>query len=430
MDAIARRSATLAFALTFAFLFPVASQAASKRSANFYVSADSQALADAVSDHAERYRRELAIYWLGKELPPWPQPCPIKVVSGPRLAAQGATTYNPQPVSNFRMEVIGTTERILDSVLPHEVTHTVMATHFGRPLPRWADEGICTTVEHAAERDKHERKLREFLRTKRGIAMNRLFLLTEYPQDMLPMYAQGYSVCRFLVEQQGPRQFINFLEDWMQSKSWTNTVQVHYGYESLSDLQQNWLSWVADGSGPVDAYASTRNQSGIALASAQAPAGQIAPLAQSAGLQPINRAMASSNLRLSGPQNHSTSPNITNSNGAGMGQNASNLMAAVSQSAPGMSQSGPAADATASMAIGALGDASGQKSWYQRRREENAMGKIATVEESSDTQISGRLSQVPGQIGIEGPANSPISASRSDYSVSQPQDEVRYGQLR
>ena len=49
------------------------------------------------------------------------------------------------------MRVIGTPERILDSVLPHEVTHTVMATHFGQPLPRWADVGICTTVEHAAE---------------------------------------------------------------------------------------------------------------------------------------------------------------------------------------------------------------------------------------------------------------------------------------
>ncbi len=33
------------------------------------------------------------------------------------------------------MEVIGTPERILDSVLPHEVTHTILATYFGRPLP-------------------------------------------------------------------------------------------------------------------------------------------------------------------------------------------------------------------------------------------------------------------------------------------------------
>ena len=40
-----------------------------------------------------------------------------------------------------------TARRILDSVLPHEITHTIFATHFGQPLPRWADEGACTTVD-------------------------------------------------------------------------------------------------------------------------------------------------------------------------------------------------------------------------------------------------------------------------------------------
>jgi hypothetical protein len=153
------------------------------------------------------------------------------------------------------MEVVGTPERILDSVLPHEVTHTVLATHFGRPLPRWADEGICTTVEHDSEKAKHEAKLREFLSTRRGIAMNQLFLLTEYPSDVLPMYAQGYSVCRFLIEQQGPETFIDFLGEYMQRGSWTNNVQKHYGYDSLAELQDYWLAWVEAGSGPVAQFA-------------------------------------------------------------------------------------------------------------------------------------------------------------------------------
>ncbi|EMI16443.1 hypothetical protein RMSM_06629 [Rhodopirellula maiorica SM1] len=130
-----------------------------------------------------------------------------------------------------------------------------MATHFGRPLPRWADEGICTTVEHDSERQKHEAKLREFLGTRRGIAMNKLFLLTEYPSDVLPMYAQGYSVCRFLIEQDSPQTFIKFLHDYMQHPSWTANVRKHYGYESLAELQEYWLAWVAAGSGPVEKFA-------------------------------------------------------------------------------------------------------------------------------------------------------------------------------
>ena len=190
--------------------------AGNHRTQNFIVQAPSQQLAVAVGNAAEKFRNDLAMYWLGSQLPAWPQPCPIRVIAGPNLAAQGVTTYNPRPVSDFQMEVVGTPERILDSVLPHEVTHTVLATYFGRPLPRWADEGICTTVEHESERNKHEAKLREFLGTRRGIAMNQLFLMTEYPSDVLPMYAQGYSVCRFLIAQQGPRTFIQFLKSYMQ----------------------------------------------------------------------------------------------------------------------------------------------------------------------------------------------------------------------
>ncbi len=229
--------------------------AADARSQNFIVFAPDQQLANAVAQSAERYRRELATYWLGKELPPWPAPCPIRVIAGPRLAAQGVTTYNRAPVRDFQMEVVGTPERILDSVLPHEVNHTVMATYFGRPLPRWADEGICTTVEHVSERSKHEAKLREFLRTRRGIAMNQLFLLTEYPPDMLPMYAQGYSVCRFLIAQKGPRAFIQFLQDYMKRPSWTENVRKHYEYDSLKELQDYWLAWVDAGSADVAQFA-------------------------------------------------------------------------------------------------------------------------------------------------------------------------------
>jgi hypothetical protein len=260
MDAVCRRRyfflrwiATCLFLLLCSVAF-----AASQRTQNFIIQAPTPQLAQAVAEAAERYRRDLAMHWLGKTLPAWPQPCPIRVVAGPRLAAQGVTTYNPAPVRDFQMEVIGTPQRILDSVLPHEITHTILATYFGRPLPRWADEGICTTVEHSAERKKHEAKLQEFLRSRRGIAMNQLFLLKEYPNDVLPMYAQGYSVCRFLINQQGPRTFISFLEDYMRHPSWTDNIRRHYGYASLAELQQYWLAWVSEGSGEVTKYAKTQ----------------------------------------------------------------------------------------------------------------------------------------------------------------------------
>lgn len=264
--------------------------AADFRTPNFLIMAPSPQLARAVGEAAEAFRRDLAIHWLGRELPHWPNPCPVRVVAGENLAAQGVTTYNRSPVRDFQMEVVGSPERILDSVLPHEVSHTVLATHFGRPLPRWADEGICTTVEHVSERQKHETKLREFLATRRGISMNKLFLMTEYPQDVLPMYAQGYSVCQFLIAQRGPREFVNFIGAYMQTPSWTLNVRSHYGYESLAELQQLWLQWVAQGSGPVDAFV-------------KAPLAGGGDVAQVAAVSPTRPAAGPAGIALAGNRN-------------------------------------------------------------------------------------------------------------------------------
>lgn len=99
--------------------------------------------------------------------------------------------------------------------------------------------------------------------------MNKLFLLTEYPSDVLPMYAQGYSVCQFLIAQNGPRSFVKFLGDYMENPSWTQNVRTHYGYESLAELQQSWLAWVSQGSGPVELFVKNAPQNNVVPASLQ-----------------------------------------------------------------------------------------------------------------------------------------------------------------
>ena len=196
------------------------------------------------------------MHWLGKELPPWSQRCPVHVTASPNLGASGETTFAPVAtgVGNWRMVVNGTEERILDSVLPHEISHTILATHFakyaqqGRFLPRWADEGACTTVEADVEKKKHRHFLNQFLRTGRGLAFNRMFALKDYPKDILPLYAQGHSAVQFLIDQSSPREFIRFLDDGMASGNWQMALRKHYQYETIGHMQQLWNKWLADGS--------------------------------------------------------------------------------------------------------------------------------------------------------------------------------------
>lgn len=220
------------------------------QSKNFRVFAPTAEFARQLCTAAEKYRRDLAVSWLGHELPKWRDRCPIQVVLGPRLGAGGATKFtfiNGEP-RDWEMKIQGSRQRVLDSVLPHEVTHTIMATHFGRPLPRWADEGAATSVEHTSERQKQDRLLIEFLTTNRGIAFNRMFAMKEYPRDILPLYSQGYSLARYLIALGGRREFVKYIGDGMKSSNWTAATEKHYQMESLSDLQVTWLDWVRQGS--------------------------------------------------------------------------------------------------------------------------------------------------------------------------------------
>jgi hypothetical protein len=123
----------------------------------------------------------------------------------------------------------------------------IYASHFRQPLPRWADEGGATSVEHISERDKHRVMLNQFLRTGRGIAFRQMFAMTDYPADIMPLYAQGYSLAEFLIESGGRRRYVEFLGAGLQSDNWSAAVQRYYGIQDLGVLQNTWLAWVQQG---------------------------------------------------------------------------------------------------------------------------------------------------------------------------------------
>jgi hypothetical protein len=174
----------------------------------------------------------------------------VTVKVGPNLGAGGATTFtfDRGEVFGWHMSIQGSAERVLDSVLPHEITHMIFASHFRRPLPRWADEGGATSVEHVSERDKQKAMLDQFLRSGRGIAFDKMFAMTEYPADVLPLYAEGYSTAEFLIQTGGRRKYIAFIDDGLKGGDWAGALQKNYNISNLRELQNTWLAWVKQGS--------------------------------------------------------------------------------------------------------------------------------------------------------------------------------------
>ena len=230
----------------------VMSLGAGFRTPNFVVQASSAEFAKQVGEAAEIYRRELAIEWTGKPLPgDWERPCPITVTVG-AMGAGGATTFSFQngEVYGWKMTIQGSEQRILDSVLPHEINHTIFASYFRRPLPRWADEGAASLIEHDSERNRLRDIHSRAIGNRRKIPLKSLLEIRNYPQDkqdVLTLYAEGHSLADYLIQNSSKPQYLKLLK-LAHDRGWESALKSLYHYPSIDALEKEWDQWVMAGS--------------------------------------------------------------------------------------------------------------------------------------------------------------------------------------
>lgn len=216
---------------------------ASHRTTNFVVEARSADVARKVAEHAEECRRTIAVAWLGRELPDWAEPCPVKVkLTGGEAGGLTSFGFDHDHVSDQSMVVEGRLDRILASALPHEVTHTIFAAFFGGPMPRWADEGASLLSEDQRERSRHDQIALDLMARRGEISLGELFRIDEYPKDLMAFYGQGYSISRFLIEIGGRPRFLEFVRDGLQA-GWDSATLSHYGLADVRELDRAWRSW-------------------------------------------------------------------------------------------------------------------------------------------------------------------------------------------
>ncbi len=231
-------------ALVFILAAAFASLGASFQTPNFTVEAPTQQMAQQVAQYAEHYRKEKALQWIGQEMAQWGQPLPVQVTVT-MGGAGGATSfvYDQGRILRQEMHIEGSYERLLNSVLPHEVTHTVFAYYYRQPMPRWADEGGAVLSEDDIERNRHDQLVRQIINTPgRKIPLRRLFNLKDYPGDVMVLYAEGYSVSNFLVSQSNRQTFLAFVYHGMRSDyGWDKAVQTYYRLASVEKLEEAWI---------------------------------------------------------------------------------------------------------------------------------------------------------------------------------------------
>lgn len=219
---------------------------ASYRTQNFVVETADANQAEQFAIAAEKYRHDLAVEWLGQAMPKWSKPCGINVQIAKSLGSGGNTSFifDRGEVYGWTMIIYGSPERLLDSVLPHEITHMVLASHFRRPIPRWADEGCASFAECKDERSKRLIALKNRLETTGGMVLPEMVSYTErYPQDVTLFYSQSDSLATFLIQQRGKRYFVNYIEKSIKDGGWENNLKM-YGYNGYADFQEAWLKWL------------------------------------------------------------------------------------------------------------------------------------------------------------------------------------------
>src|SRR5262249_12494267 len=222
----------------------LASLGAEYQTENFIVNAPSEEIAKRIGRAAEKCRREKAVLWLGHAMPRWKNRCPLTIkitMSTPGGAI--SFLFDKGEVIRQTMEIEGPLDRLLASVLPHEITHTVFAHYFRKPVPRWADEGAAVLSEDDSERIRHDKLARQFLNQGRAMWLARLFGLKDYPTEILNLYAQGYSVTRFLVRKKGRQKFLAFVSHGMK-KDWDRAAREFYGYKNVEKLERAWRKYL------------------------------------------------------------------------------------------------------------------------------------------------------------------------------------------
>ena len=237
-------------------LMTVCSMGAEVRTTNFVIISASPEVCQQVAKWAEHYRKEKAIQWLGREMPNWPEPCPLRVkvtMEGP----SGATefTFGMGRVTSQNMQIQGPLDRLIYSVLPHEITHTVFAYHFKTPVPRWADEGGSVLSEDDMERDRHDKLVRSILNKGQQIPMRSLMGMKNYPPQVMCLYAQGYSMTDYLVKRSNKQQFLNYVSAGMHH-GWDQASKSFFGHNNVDELEQAWLNHLRE----------TKNQPGQMIA--------------------------------------------------------------------------------------------------------------------------------------------------------------------
>ena len=226
---------------------------------NFRILHQDEALARQVAAKAEAARTQFTAFWSGsKTRVRWAPRCDLYLYpTASQFAEETRQSAESPGFSTSELSGGRVTQRVIrlradhakmiEAVLPHEITHVVLADLFPvRQIPRWADEGMAVLSEPIAEQGLRASDLAGPLASGNVFDMTTL-MTTDYPADPLRamFYAESISVTRYLVSQGTPPQFVAFVKE-SQTLGIEPALRKSYGIKGFADLDRRWRSFAQE----------------------------------------------------------------------------------------------------------------------------------------------------------------------------------------
>ncbi|WP_435022122.1 peptidase MA family metallohydrolase [Tundrisphaera sp. TA3] len=235
-----------------------------RESTNFRIYHVDPALAAKVAQIAETTRVRQTKFWTGAEpQAAWMPKCEIYLYPNGKI--YGQMTGQPEDSPGFSTmgmnegKLIGRRVNVrvdhptaLTAVLPHEVTHVILADFFTtQQIPRWADEGMAVLSEPADEQRRRAADLSEPLAADRLFPIANLMTM-DYPESQYwnLYYAQSVSLTRFLVETGSSKLLLKYLQA-AQAGDPEEELRKHYKIDGYADLQSRWVEYARKNASPA-----------------------------------------------------------------------------------------------------------------------------------------------------------------------------------
>jgi hypothetical protein len=237
---------------------------------NFRIYHTDPALGEKAAEAAEAVRNQQAKRWGSAAVrTAWSPRCDIYLypsaadfaqLTGQPESSPGFSTMgiNANRVISRRVNLRGDHPQLIAAILPHEVTHVVLADLFTeQQIPRWADEGIAVLAEPVSEQLSRAAELTAPLQDGKVFKLSELMAI-DYPNEEAwnLYYAQSVSLTQFLVHQGTPAQFIKFIRG-AQQKGIDSSLREVYHMEGSAELEKRWQTFARRQAAEV--MASSRN---------------------------------------------------------------------------------------------------------------------------------------------------------------------------